>query len=576
MKRWVLFRCRPRRGYALPLGYDTCSLIWRSAAGASTRDLKLSRLRPWQTSQLSPVEQEFFDRHSVRTDLAFEAQQVVQQAGQGALPGVSTQTEDLGFAQVTRIEIESDHGAAMMGKAKGRYVTIYAPGLKKRDRTLEQDISETLAKEIETYLARFGIGPEATILVIGLGNWNATPDNVGPLTISKLLVTRHLYEYQALTEEILGQMRPVAALSPGVLGLTGMETAEIVQAVVERVQPAAVICVDALASMSVERIGTTVQVSDAGISPGSGVGNTRKGLSRETLGVPVLAMGVPTVIYVTTIVSDAVDQLLAGATAPQEEAPGGPLLDPNRIVVTATDRSDVGPVNASAQAGGPRPPHARPRSRQPPQSDPPGTRRFDGDAYRHAQRGGRDGRHPFRHSLRRPQRGAPSRHLRRGGGANPLIQSRESLRRAADHCCNLTTVRNPSISAAICSATAEGSSPAQSLGKREAMTGLDRSLLDVGKGVVEGRAHGGSGPSTKRSSSLPGSPASSRQALQAEGWAGTAKRCAASQGPRRRLRCSARPWRPACDRPPGYSCWRKTTYPGPPPGGVPPIPLLKR
>ena len=179
---------------------------------------------------------------------------------------------------MTRIEIENDHGAAIMGKAKGRYVTIHAPGLRRRDRSIERDISRTLAKEIEAYLTGLGFGPEAPILVIGLGNWNATPDNVGPLTVSKLLVTRHLYEYQALSEEILGRMRPVAALSPGVLGLTGVETAEIVQAVVERIRPAAVICVDALASMSVERIGTTVQVSDAGISPGSGVGNTRKGL----------------------------------------------------------------------------------------------------------------------------------------------------------------------------------------------------------------------------------------------------------------------------------------------------------
>lgn len=280
------------------------------------RGLKLSRLRPWQVPQLTPIEQQFVDRHDVRTDLAFEAHQVASQAGQHALPGVTTQVEDLGFAQVTRIHIETDLGAAAMGKAKGRYVTIQAPGLKRRDRTLEQQVSEVLASEIEQYLKRWQIGPDQPVLVVGLGNWNATPDNVGPLTVSKLLVTRHLYEYQALNEEILGKMRPLAALSPGVLGLTGVETAEIVQGVVERVRPALVICVDALASMSVERIGTTIQVADAGISPGSGVGNTRRGLNRETLGVPVLAMGVPTVIYATTIVSEAVDQLLTSIAAP--------------------------------------------------------------------------------------------------------------------------------------------------------------------------------------------------------------------------------------------------------------------
>lgn len=317
-------------------------------------NLRLSRLRPFQVDQLSPVEQAFFDRHNVRTDLAFEAQQVVQQFGQDAIPGVATHSEDLGFATVTRIEIDSDHGAAIMGKARGRYVTIHAPGLRRRDHTLEKDLGQALSKEIEEYLVRFGVPDDAPVLVIGLGNWNATPDNIGPLTVSKLLVTRHLYEYHALSQELLGQMRPVAALSPGVLGLTGMETAEIVQAVVERVRPAAVICVDALASMSVERIGTTVQVSDAGISPGSGVGNTRKGLNRETLGVPVLAMGVPTVIYATTIVTDAVDQLIAQAPAPQGGgvADGVPSLDPSRIFVTAADSGQGGGGSYSPPGNG--------------------------------------------------------------------------------------------------------------------------------------------------------------------------------------------------------------------------------
>lgn len=309
----------------------------------SLKELKLSRLRHPRPAQLSPYEEEFFAKHSVRTDLAFEAQQVVRDSGQASIPGVETETEDLGYAAITRIHVVDDHGAAVIGKAVGRYVTIQAPGLSRRDRALEHEVSALLAKELETYLERWGVRPEDPILVIGLGNWNATPDNVGPLTVSKLLVTRHLYEYRALEEEILGRMRPVAALSPGVLGLTGIETAEIVGAVVDRVRPAAVICVDALASMSVERIGTTVQLADAGISPGSGVGNTRKGLNKESLGVPVLALGVPTVIYATTIVSEAVDKLLAGlqespAASDGQSTGSGSMLDPSRIVVTASDR----------------------------------------------------------------------------------------------------------------------------------------------------------------------------------------------------------------------------------------------
>ena len=314
----------------------------------SLKELKLSRLRYVRPDELSSHEERFFAQHNVRTDLALEAQQVARQAGQGSIPGVHTETEDLTFGTITRIHVMDEHGASVIGKAKGRYVTIQAPRLRRRDRSVEQEVSAALAKELEAYLGNWGVQPEHPVLVIGLGNWNATPDNVGPLTVSKLLVTRHLHEYQVLEEDVLGRMRPVAALSPGVLGLTGIETAEIVGAVVERVRPAAVICVDALAAMSVERIGTTVQLADAGISPGSGVGNTRKGLNRESLGVPVLAVGVPTVIYATTIVSEAIDKLLQGMEAVPgvgEKGPleGGSMLDPSRIVVTASDRIPTRP-----------------------------------------------------------------------------------------------------------------------------------------------------------------------------------------------------------------------------------------
>ncbi|MFO7318315.1 MAG: GPR endopeptidase [Limnochordia bacterium] len=319
------------------------------------KGLRLSRLRPESLEPGSLEQDGFFAEHGVRTDLAFEAHQVVRQAGVEQVPGVSTETEEHGFGTITRIHVEDEAGAAVIGKAKGRYITIQAPGLRRKDRAQERQVSEALAKELESLLRAWGIGPEQLVLVVGLGNWNATPDNVGPLTVSKLLVTRHLYEYRALEEEVLGRMRPVAALSPGVLGLTGIETAEIVHAVVEKVRPAAVLCVDALASMSVERLGTTLQLSDAGIRPGSGVGNTRRSLSYETLGVPVFALGVPTVIYATTIVSEAVDALWervtqpAAAFGPPGPAPGsGALLDPSRIVVTAKDPAPAASAPAAA------------------------------------------------------------------------------------------------------------------------------------------------------------------------------------------------------------------------------------
>lgn len=274
----------------------------------------------------------------VRTDLALEAQQLAVRKG-ADVPGVSLHERDLGYGVVTTLKVESDIGAQVMAKSKGTYVTIQVPDFQARRRELESDVSRVLAGIVKEYLANLRIPPSAPVLVVGLGNWNATPDNVGPSTTAKILVTRHLHEYRVLSEELLGRMRPVAALSPGVLGLTGIETAEIIQGVVQKVRPALVICVDALAAMSVERLGCTVQISDAGIHPGSGVGNKRMGLTKETLGTPVMAIGVPTVIYATTIVSDALESLEkqergmagAGALAPGAQNGGDSLLDPSKI-----------------------------------------------------------------------------------------------------------------------------------------------------------------------------------------------------------------------------------------------------
>lgn len=309
--------------------------------------------------ELDPDER-FYEEHAVRTDLALEAHQVIAKGSPAPeIPGVVMEEEDLGFAKLNRVFVETDEGARLMGKGKGRYVTLQVPELQGRDRELERKISRALAGEIEALLSRIGVGEGDTVLCVGLGNWNATPDNVGPLTISKLLVTRHLHQYNVLSEEILSRMRPVAALSPGVLGLTGVETAEIVRGVVERIQPAAVICIDALASMSVDRIGKTFQIADVGINPGSGVGNKRVGLNEETLGVPVLVVGVPTVIYATTIVSDAMERLSAGGAAwpgaPSATAPAapamtdgaGPRLDPARIDVRGAGASFAPPTPAA-------------------------------------------------------------------------------------------------------------------------------------------------------------------------------------------------------------------------------------
>ncbi|MDD4797432.1 MAG: GPR endopeptidase, partial [Eubacteriales bacterium] len=148
---------------------------------------------------------------------------------------------------------------------------------------------------------------DVTILVIGLGNWDITPDSLGPRAVGQIMVTRHLM--QMIPDQIDERVRALCALSPGVLGITGIETAEIIRGVVERVKPDILIAIDALAARSISRLGTTVQLSDAGIHPGSGVGNHRMALNRETLGVPVLSIGVPLVVYAGTIARDVIENL---------------------------------------------------------------------------------------------------------------------------------------------------------------------------------------------------------------------------------------------------------------------------
>lgn len=259
----------------------------------------------------SEIDREFFDKHNVRTDLALESHQVViEQEGPPELPGVKVHTEKEEGIVITRISVESDLGAQMMGKAQGNYCTIEAPGLREHNRDLQERIAQLLAKELEWFFAHAKLGPEDGILVVGLGNWNATPDALGPRVVENLLVTRHLLELSP--PELREGLRPIAAISPGVLGLTGIETGEIIMGVMERIGAKAVLCIDALASRSVDRLCSTIQISDTGIHPGAGVGNRRLAINEESLGVPVIAMGIPTVVHAVTIISDAMDLLETG------------------------------------------------------------------------------------------------------------------------------------------------------------------------------------------------------------------------------------------------------------------------
>ncbi len=247
--------------------------------------------------------------YSVRTDLALEAQEhLTAHSEQQKITGVISETTESEGMIVTKIHIQNEEGAKMLGKVQGNYITIEVPELRNKNTELQDKVATTLAKEFADFLKQLGISKSSKVLIIGLGNWNVTPDALGPVVVENVMVTRHYFE---LTPDYVGPgYRQVSAVAPGVLGITGIETSDIVQGIVEKSKPDLVIAVDALASRALERVNTTIQISDIGIHPGSGIGNKRKGLTEETLGVPVIAIGVPTVVYASTIVNNTIELLI--------------------------------------------------------------------------------------------------------------------------------------------------------------------------------------------------------------------------------------------------------------------------
>ncbi len=235
---------------------------------------------------------------NVRTDLAIEKHELLLEAAT-ELSGVTVRQEEKENIRISRIAIESLKAQMKMGKPVGNYVTIEFPGINIAEGEDYERLCRVLAGEIKNLLS---LKEKSHVLVVGLGNRYITPDSLGPQVVSRLMVTRHLLAY--IPEEIDEGIRPVCAIAPGVLGTTGMETGEVIKGVVDTIKPEAVIVIDALAARSMERISTTVQICDTGISPGAGVGNKRKELSKSTLGVPVIALGVPTVIDAATITAD--------------------------------------------------------------------------------------------------------------------------------------------------------------------------------------------------------------------------------------------------------------------------------
>jgi len=249
----------------------------------------------------------------VRTDLALEVheknREIQKRAGQESTgsygEGVEVTEDGNDNIHVTRVKITSPKGEKSIGKPLGNYITLDIPRLKENDRDLYEDTCRAVAFELKRIIK---LGEKDTVLVVGLGNWNITPDALGPKVSSYLMVTRHLHEY--LPEQVDDGVRPVCSIAPGVLGLTGIETSEIVKGVVEKVKPALVIAIDALASRKMNRINTTIQIADTGISPGSGVGNRRSELSEKTMGIPVIAIGVPTVVDAATMANDTIELVI--------------------------------------------------------------------------------------------------------------------------------------------------------------------------------------------------------------------------------------------------------------------------
>lgn len=237
----------------------------------------------------------------VRTDLALEERESFDGSGV-EIHGVEVEEscDEERDVRLTRVKIVSERGAREMGKSRGTYLTLEAPGLASPDEDYHREVSEMIAD-----LLRELTGTAESVLVAGLGNRDVTPDALGPQAVSNLMITRHLIREYG--REMMGMdgCCVVSGIVPGVMAQTGMETSEILQGIIEETRPDLLIVIDALAARSTRRLGRTVQITDTGIQPGSGVGNHRGSLTKESLGIPVIAIGVPTVVEASAIVYDA-------------------------------------------------------------------------------------------------------------------------------------------------------------------------------------------------------------------------------------------------------------------------------
>ena len=242
------------------------------------------------------------EQFQVRTDLALEARERFEEDAEIRGVSVEEQYDEKRDIRLTKVFIESENGAKAMGKPIGTYITLEAPKLSDPDEDYHREVSETLAEYLKELL---GTGQERSVLVVGLGNRDVTPDALGPEVVNNLRITRHVVREYGRAAFAKEKIHMVSGIVPGVMAQTGMETLEIVRGVAEETRPDVIVAIDALAARSSKRLNRTIQISDAGIHPGSGVGNHRHSLTKETTGVPVIAIGVPTVVDAATIVYDA-------------------------------------------------------------------------------------------------------------------------------------------------------------------------------------------------------------------------------------------------------------------------------
>ncbi len=242
---------------------------------------------------------------SMHTDLALEAREALLHASPGEADGILFEEERVGsfHTLVSTVRVLTPAGEQAVGKPRGTYITLENPLLRQNVLDAHEEISSLLS---ETLARLFPLKKKDRVLIVGLGNEDVTADALGPLCVSGLLVTRHLSGI--LPQELEGRLRSVCALAPGVMGQTGIETLEIIQGIQQKIRSDAIILIDALAAGNTRRINATIQLTDTGVCPGSGIGNRRQTLSPKTLGVPVAAIGIPTVVDARTIILEAVPE----------------------------------------------------------------------------------------------------------------------------------------------------------------------------------------------------------------------------------------------------------------------------